>query len=143
MTSCYLREKGLIEIAGGLIPVSQAAAYEACEGRTDPCHLVPQQKIKQRFPHGAVKVLAEWLPILRGTTPDASRATMTAHEICKLTAIIVPGCRRHHKLMDESRKLRIPREALPESVEQFASEFGFQNYLEREYGPLTRRDEAA
>ena len=48
--------------------------------------------------------------------------------------IMVPGCRRHHGMLDQSRTLRVPRHALPAGVEEFAREFGVEWLVEREYG---------
>lgn len=52
----------------------------------------------------------------------------------------VPGCKRHHAMLDWSRQLRIPRELIPESVESAAEDFGVGWWLDREYG---QRVEAA
>lgn len=50
----------------------------------------------------------------------------------------VPGCVRHHRALDHSRQIRIPRAQLPAAVEQFAVEHEAVAYwLEREYGPVS------
>jgi hypothetical protein len=41
----------------------------------------------------------------------------------------------HHGMLDHSRTLRVPREALPGALEELAVELGFGWWLDREYGP--------
>lgn len=77
-----------------------------CEGRTDPCHLVKAQVIRREV--GVDHIWDE--------------------------RVIVPGCRRHHGMLDHSRQIRLPRGLLPASVEEFAREHGMTWWLEREYG---------
>lgn len=80
-----------------------------CDGRLVRCHLVKQQVIQRR-----------------GHDPWDSRAW-------------VWGCGGpqgnggHHGMLDQSRKLRIPRERLPAAVEEFASELDLVWWLDREY----------
>lgn len=45
-------------------------------------------------------------------------------------------CEAHHHALDFTRALKIPRDALPSAVEEFAAEYGYTAWLEREYGPL-------
>lgn len=47
----------------------------------------------------------------------------------------VPGCERHHRMLDHSRQIRIPRELLPAAVEEFAGEHGLTWWIDREYRP--------
>lgn len=77
-----------------------------CDGRMDPCHLIKAQVVRREV--GTEHI---WDPRL-----------------------IVPGCRRHHSMLDHSRQLRIPRALLPSAVEEFAEEFELVYWLEREYG---------
>jgi hypothetical protein len=46
----------------------------------------------------------------------------------------------HHGMLDQSRRLRVPRDRLPVAVEEFAAELNLSWWLDREYGP---RSEAA
>jgi len=118
--------------------VSVASGFEVCDGRTDRVHLIPQRQIKTTYPHGAWRILERayttWLPIRR------NQEIMEGVEIRELVdllddpRIIRNGCRRHHGLLDNARKLKIGREDLPESVEEFAEEFGFKWWLDNEYG---------
>lgn len=48
----------------------------------------------------------------------------------------------HHGMLDTSRKLRVPRERLPEAVESMAAELGLTWWLRRTYGPLMASCEA-
>lgn len=53
----------------------------------------------------------------------------------------VPGCERHHRMLDHSRQIRVDREQLPAAVREFAAEHDPQTatgnalsaWLEREY----------
>lgn len=44
-------------------------------------------------------------------------------------------CEAHHHALDFTRTLKIPRDALPAAVEEFAAEYGYTAWLAREYGP--------
>ena len=80
----------------------------SCDGRQDPCHLIKAQVIRREVGTEAI-----W---------DQR--------------VIVPGCRRHHGMLDHSRQIRIPRSLLPGSVEAFAHDHGLEWWLAREYGEL-------
>jgi hypothetical protein len=43
-------------------------------------------------------------------------------------------CERHHRMLDDSRRLRVPRWHLPPELEAFAEEHGLAWWLDREYG---------
>lgn len=43
------------------------------------------------------------------------------------------GLSGHHGMLDVARKLRIPRDRLPDAVEEFAAEHGLTWWLERGY----------
>lgn len=53
----------------------------------------------------------------------------------------VPGCERHHRMLDHSRQIRIPRETVPAAVFEYATEkdpvtrtgCALSAWLEREY----------
>lgn len=48
----------------------------------------------------------------------------------------------HHGMLDQSRTLRIPREAIPERTEELAEEHGWGWWLDREYGEIGDNDSA-
>lgn len=77
-----------------------------CEGRMDRCHLIPQQLLRRE---------------------------KLGHE-CPNPATWVPACRKHHKMLDESRKLRVPFHKLPVALMAFCAEHELSWWLEREYG---------
>jgi hypothetical protein len=80
--------------------------YVACDGRTDRVHLIPQQLLRREGHFDEIWNEALW----------------------------VPGCRKHHGLMDVSRRLRIPRCAIPLRTSIWAERHGLDWYLDREYG---------
>jgi uncharacterized protein CbrC (UPF0167 family) len=45
------------------------------------------------------------------------------------------GSAGHHGAFDVARTLRLPRQALPERLEEFAEAHGISYWLDREYGP--------
>jgi hypothetical protein len=48
--------------------------------------------------------------------------------------IWVWGCVFHHTALDQSRRLRLPRSAIPEGCEEFADRYGYTYFLDEEYG---------
>lgn len=86
-----------------------------CDGQLVRCHLIPRQLLRREL---------GWR--LRRDDPRTW----------------VWGCGGsmgiggHHGQLDQSRKLRIPRDVLPGELEAFASEFGLSWWLDREYGLL-------
>lgn len=85
-----------------------------CDGRLRKCHIIPKQRILK----------------------DARSADPWDPRVIVLGCGGPTGIGGHHGQLDFSRKLRIPRDALPPSVEEFAAEHGLTWWLEREYGPL-------
>jgi hypothetical protein len=132
---CWLAANGLLELDGRLVPIRFAPAPDLreCEGRRDPCHLIPRRLLRTEFPEGAYFDGSYWRPAL-GPTKGEYRALEL---LLRDSRIIVEGCRRHHRLLDEAKKLRLPRAALPASAEEFAAELGppITSWLDREYGP--------
>jgi hypothetical protein len=87
-----------------------------CDGRLVKAHLIPKQLLRrERLPLWPDEV---WVPMCGG----------------------ISGIGGHHGQLDHSRKLRIPREALPAPTEAFAAEHNLSWYLDRTYG---MREEAA
>jgi hypothetical protein len=119
-----------------------------CEGRLVHAHLLPKQKIRQRFPKGAVKIEGLWRPTvvareLLAADVDAPRRTLTS--MLNDPRLTVPTCGglvgigAHHGMLD-NLQLRIPRNLLPPELEEYAEETGLAWWLDRAYGP---RREAA
>lgn len=84
-----------------------------CDGKLRKCHLIPAQTIKREV--GKTHAWDE-----RAIVWGCGGAM---------------GISGHHGMLDHSRNLRIPREMLPAEVEEFATEFGLEWWLTREYGP--------
>lgn len=120
-----------------------------CEGRLQRAHLVPQQLIKRDM--GGPTALSCDVCGARPGEPCRNLAASgralgaNRHHEARRGAwkgllwdarCWVPMCEMHHHALDFKRVLRIPRDALPAAVEEFAAEYGFTNWLEREYGPL-------
>lgn len=110
-----------------------------CEGRLVRVHLIPQQLLKRELPRGVEWVDDEWRPVARaGRTKGAVYRSVRA--LCGDPRSFVPGCggpmgdSGHHGHLDRARTLRIPRDALPPELEEFAAELRLEWWLEREYG---------
>jgi hypothetical protein len=72
-----------------------------CDGRVDPCHLIPKQRIKETYKRRGEVCPDLWVP-----------------------ALIVPGCRHHHGIFDRKmRKLR--RRHFPATLLEWALAHGF------------------
>lgn len=99
-----------------------------CDGRLTRAHLVPQQLLKRTW--NQREDLRE----------QAKAEGRTLREVLWDPRCWVPCCGGpmgnggHHGMLDQSRKLRIPREKLPPGVEEFAAELGLLWWLDREYG---------
>jgi hypothetical protein len=85
-----------------------------CDGRLVRCHLIPKQKIAKAG--GKVWDDRAWVWGCGGQT----------------------GIGGHHGMLDQSRTLRLPREALPPGLEEFAYELGLMWFLEETYGERVR-----
>jgi hypothetical protein len=110
---CWLQTHGLLEMHDKLVPVRLHPVLNACSGPLTRCHLIPRQLMR--------------------------REIKDRHELDAAVADLrgwVPGCLRHHDLLDRARRLRIPAENLPDTLWELAAELGdpFTFWLEREYG---------
>ena len=136
--NCWLAKHGLIEVAfGKLVPVSEAKPdLRDCMAPRDPTHLIPKRQIKFSFPRGVYKRWGQdkWDLICGGVDVRPADSVRTVVDLVSDPRIIVAACRRHHHLFDIARKLRIPREALPVGVEEFAYDYGLAWWLDKEYG---------
>lgn len=83
-----------------------------CSGLLERAHLIPKQRIKRELKY---RLSADEL-----------------HDVVWDPRVLVLACRRHHILFDAWR-LRPLREALPEGVEEFARQWGFEAFLERDF----------
>jgi hypothetical protein len=109
-----------------------------CDGRLIRAHLIPRSLLKREFPHGVLLEDGRW----RKATRYEDRYDL-AHRTWQLLAADprswVPCCGGpqgnggHHGQLDHSRTLRIPRDQLPEAVEQFAAELGLTWFIDRTY----------
>jgi hypothetical protein len=85
-----------------------------CDGQLVKAHLIAKQTIKREAQGADLWDPRCWVPICGGIT----------------------GSGGHHGALDYARTIRIPRDALPVAVDEFAAEHGLTWYLERNYGPL-------
>ncbi len=118
-----------------------------CDGRLVRAHLIPRQCIKREVRYGIVRENGRWRPL--GRYEDRyDLAHVPVGELVNDPRTWVPMCGgicgngAHHGMLDHSRKLRIPRSALPAGLEEFAAETGLTFWLEREYGPMDEREAA-
>lgn len=117
----------------------------SCNGALIRAHLISKQKMRREFPVGVVYFDGYWQDpravfdrvVTRQGRDLYKRRTLK--EIQDDPRCWVPCCGGpsgiggHHGLFD-GLKLRLAREELPPGVEQFASELGLCNYLDRVYG---------
>lgn len=81
-----------------------------CDGRLVRAHLIPRRLIKKQG--GNSQDPRSYVFACGGPMGDSG----------------------HHGLLDRARRLRLPREAIPEGTEELASELGLVWWLDREYG---------
>lgn len=84
-----------------------------CDGRLVRVHLLPQQTIKRA-----------------GGNPWDKRAWVYG-----CGGIV--GNEGHHGMLDHSKKLRLPRVAIPDRTEALAAELGLGWWLDKHYGERT------
>ncbi len=89
--------------------LAKFAPETPCEGRLVRCHLIAKQTLRKEALPGSYRT---WVWGCGGIMGNAG----------------------HHGMLDHSRTLRVPREALPADVEEFAADHGLGWYLDREYG---------
>lgn len=77
-----------------------------CDGRLDPCHLIPQQTIKDAGKK-------------RGWNEDFTRIVLNDRRNIRT------GCRQHHGLHDRKLDLRLTFPDYPVDTREFANEHGF------------------
>jgi hypothetical protein len=83
-----------------------------CDGKLRKCHLIRRQVIRRE-----AGPMFEWDP-----------------RVWVWGCGGITGIGGHHGMLDYSRRLRVPRDRLPATVEEFAVEVGLEWWLEREYG---------
>jgi hypothetical protein len=121
-----------------------------CRGELDGHHLIPKQRIKRAFPHGA-GVGSPWGPIRAGERgidrylimatvggEDVDIAELPVRTLDELlwderNGILL--CRLHHDRLEQ--RLFVPaRSDLPARVEEFAAELGLGWSLDRTFGAV-------
>lgn len=102
------------ELALGAKVVCQLApfSHDRCDGRLVRVHLLPRQLLKRNGYADLVDDPRTWVVGCGGIMGNAG----------------------HHGQLDQSRTLRIPREAIPAETEALAEELGLSWWLGREYG---------
>jgi hypothetical protein len=88
--------------------LAQFAPNVSCGGRMEKAHLIREQVIRREVSRAKVVL---WTP-----------------------AVWRPACYRHHSMLDSSKRLRIPRSAIPAETEAWASENGLGWWLDETYG---------
>jgi hypothetical protein len=107
------QDREVLYTFGGL-PVEIPACFLAqftgtpCGGRMERAHLIREQTIRREVSRSK---LVLWAP-----------------------AVWRPACHVHHGELDQSKKLRLPRSAIPAETEAWAAEHGLAYWLDREYG---------
>lgn len=92
--------------------IENGCAMPACEGRLWRAHLIPRGTIHRAG--GDIDDPRSWVKACGGIT----------------------GLSGHHGMLDKSRRLRIPRAALPPGLLELAAELDLVWWLDREYPPL-------
>lgn len=95
----------------------------ACSGRLERCHLLSKQTIRREVWQSRKWKTSGLLPA-------------TFFDLVWDRRVWVPGCSGHHYLLDQSKKLTIPRESLPDGVEAYAEQWELAWWLTREYGEI-------
>lgn len=112
-----------------------------CNGRLVRAHLIPRSYLKREYHWGIVQDTNGWRPLQRGEDRyDLPHRSL--NDLVNDPRSWVPCCggpqgiSGHHGALDHSRTLKLPREALPAGLEEFAAELGPRAlaYLDREYG---------
>ena len=101
--------------------LAQFAPSTACEGTLRRAHLISKQRIKRALRNSTAGIIA-------------AERELTVFDVLWDSRVWVPACDRHHGMLDVSRTLRVPREAIPAVTEQYAREFGLTGYLDLEFG---------
>lgn len=116
--------------------VSCAAYSPECHGRLEWHHALSQSRLKRKFKYGAVweepcehSSSGYWLPTSRYTPIERSSGRHLAlSDILGDTRNRIWACSYHHEKITNAR-IRVE---LPESVHEFAAEFGFTAALEND-----------
>lgn len=100
-----------------------------CEGRLVRCHLLPRQEIRRvwRSAHhgaGSDRAYLPWKTMRDAMDDPRSWVWGCGGGL---------GVGGHHGMLDHSRTLKIPWEALPPELHEFAADLGASAWLEREY----------
>lgn len=117
-------------------------AKGACWGPTDRAHLIPKQVIKRQFPFGAMRRVDTGEVCAQRRNEDFAALGVTWEPVAMKHVIWddrvwVHACRRHHGDFDNYR-IRLWRADLPQSVFEFAAQYGLSWRLERDFpGPVT------
>jgi hypothetical protein len=139
---CWLAQACRTELDTLARDTTQRNSIVPCDGLLDAAHLIRGQKIRHAFPLGAWRWPGgEWIPTTRADVLHDALEVKTVDELVYDPSIGVPACRRHHGMLDTARTLRIPREALPEGVTEFARAYGLLWWIDTEY--THRETEAA
>lgn len=116
------------------------AGLRACgvtpdEARMTWHHLVPAQRIRKEFPHGAVRVMGGWSPYDPRLAYDrVGGAVSPLAELVADRRNQVYVCWKHHQHV-ENRRIVIWREDLPPGFDAFCGEYGLEGWASRYFPP--------
>jgi hypothetical protein len=88
----------------------------SCDGRLVKAHLIPKQTL------------------LRELAAEVSPGAIWDHRVWVLACGGPIGNAGHHGHLDYSKRIRLPREVIPASTEDFAEQYGLVWVLDRLYG---------
>jgi hypothetical protein len=108
---------------GGLRPCYFRAKDDHCEGRIEAAHWISRQRVKN--------ALWPLLPPLWDCAGPKEADLIWLAEWDPRNA--VPACERHHRRFDSHRMppLVVPRDAVPDAVEEFCADWGLESELGR------------
>jgi len=95
-----------------------------CQGPPQKHHAIKQQTIRRLFPR---------LPMF-ASDEEIRENKRRLNQALNDSRNLIVCCKRHHDLHEQAKAIPVPREELPEGLELFASDYGLEYELERQFG---------